>query len=193
MRWLDTARLNKFRAWLDVTDYVRIVRRAYKNVPLGMGFGKSRFSSPTDAFKVLYLAQDTRTAIAEVIVRDRFQNRTNRELLIEELDDYSVAAMRSENPLELIDLRGVGANALGVPTDAVRGRNQIAGRKFSQAIHDQTEVDGIVYLSRITNGECIAVYDRAIGKLSTDKVALDLPRLVSLVTDLSALHIAVIA
>ncbi len=192
MTRLNLTRLNEFRVWLDVTDYVRIVRRAHKAQPLGMGFGKSRFSSPTGVFKVLYLAQEMRTSIAEVIIRDRFQHRAKRELLREEFDDYSVTAVRNNNPLDLIDLRGVGASALGVPTDAVRGRNQIAGRKFSQAVYDQTRVDGIVYLSRITNGECVAVYDRAVAKLRTGQVVADLPKLASLETDLAALHVTLV-
>jgi RES domain len=189
---LNLATLTEFRVWLDVTDYVRIVRRAYKERPLGMGLGKSRFSSPTDAFRLLYLAQETRTSIAEVIIRDRFQDRAKRELLREEFDDYSIAAMRNKDALELVDLRGMGASALGVPTDAVRGRNHRPGRRFSQRIYDETELDGIVYMSRITNAECIAVYDRAVEKLETDKVALDLPRLAPLEADLAALHVTVV-
>jgi len=150
VRRLNLARLDDFRVWLDVSGYVRIVRRAHERSPLGLGFGRSRFSSPTDAFKVLYLAQETRTSIAEVIVRDRFQDKASRELPMEEFDDYAIAAVNNEEALELVDLRGVGASALGVPTDAVRGRNQVAGRNFSRAIYEQTLLDGIVYLSRIT-------------------------------------------
>ncbi|WP_404943692.1 RES family NAD+ phosphorylase [Rhizobium ruizarguesonis] len=43
-----------------------------------MGFGKTRFSSPRDKFRLLYLAQDPATAIAETIVRDRFQGKAER-------------------------------------------------------------------------------------------------------------------
>src|SRR3546814_5452261 len=64
-------------------------------------------------------------------------------------------------PLKLLDLRTSGSSRLGVPTDAVRGRAQQAGRKFSQQIYDTTDFDGIVYASRITNAECVAIYDRA--------------------------------
>src|SRR5580693_9456808 len=115
---LDKRILQQLVVKADVTDYVRIVRRPHKDSPLGMGFGKTRFSSPKDAFKVLYLAQDTRTAIAETIIRDRFQSKAKRELLEEEFDDYSIAAIRNRDPLVLVDLRREGASLLGVSTDA---------------------------------------------------------------------------
>jgi hypothetical protein len=40
--------LEAAHARIDVTNYVRIVNRTHKNTPLGMGFGKTRFSSPKD-------------------------------------------------------------------------------------------------------------------------------------------------
>jgi hypothetical protein len=177
---------------VDVTDYVRIVRRGHKDSPLGMGFGQTRFSSPKDAFRLLYLAQDTRTAIAETIIRDRFQDRSKRELLEDEFDNYSIAAIRKADPLNLVDLRFEGASLLGVSTDAVRAKAQRQGRILSQALYDRTALDGVVYMSRITNRECVAVYDRAVVKLAADAPALDLPRLGSLTADLKSLFITVI-
>ncbi|WID99969.1 RES domain-containing protein (plasmid) [Bosea vestrisii] len=38
-----------------------------------MGFGQTRFSSPDRAFRLVYIARDLATAIAETIVRDRFE------------------------------------------------------------------------------------------------------------------------
>ena len=52
----------------------------------GMGLGKSRFSSPKNRFRLLYLAQDPTTAVAETIVRDRFEGASERLLLAEEFD-----------------------------------------------------------------------------------------------------------
>lgn len=189
---LDAAILKQLVVRVDVTDYVRIVRRAYKDKPLGMGFGKTRFSSPKDAFKLLYLAQDTRTAVAETIIRDRFQDKAKRVLLEDEFDAYSIAAISKADPLVLVDLRHEGASLLGVSTDAVRARTQRPGRNLSQALYARTMLDGIVYMSRITNRECVAIYDRAVPKLETAGPALDLPRLGSLTADLAALHVTVI-
>ena len=74
--------------------------------------------------------------------------------------------------------------------DAVRAKAQAAGRRLSQSLYDQTTFDGIVYMSRITNRQCIAVYDRAVAlKLEADSPALDLQRLAGLSAILDTLHI----
>jgi RES domain-containing protein len=54
-------------------SYVRVTPMAHAATPLGAGFKVTRFASPTKTFKVIYLAQDLTTAIAETLVRDRFQ------------------------------------------------------------------------------------------------------------------------
>ncbi|WP_245313587.1 RES family NAD+ phosphorylase [Rhizobium sp. R635] len=157
-----------------------------------MGFGKTRFSSPKDKFRLLYLAQDPMTAVAETIIRDRFQGKAERLILREEFDRYSIAAVRNPNPLFLLDLRYEGANLLGVATDAVRARAQTSGRRLSQEIYDRTDFDGILYMSRITNKQCVAVYDRATASLDADGPALDLIRLSALVPILDTLHVTVV-
>lgn len=49
-------------------------------------------------------------------------------------------------------------------------------------------------MSRITNRQCLAVYDRAVTpNLDADSPALDLPRLATLRMILEALHITVVA
>lgn len=190
---LDPAILQRLIVRVDVTDYVRIIARVHAATPLGMGPGRSRFSSPRDRFHLLYLAQNPMTAIAETIVRDRYEKEADRLLLEEDLDRYSVAVVRNPQPLFLLDLRYEGANLLGVSTDAVRAKAQAGGRRLSQRIYDETTLDGIVYMSRITNRECVAVYDRAVmAKLEVDSPALDLPRLARLSAMLDALHITLI-
>lgn len=190
---LDPAILQRLAVRVDVTDYVRIIARVHAANPLGMGPGRSRFSSPRDRFRLLYLAQDPMTAVAETIVRDRFERKAERLLLDEELDRYSIALVRNPQPLFLLDLRYEGANLLGVSTDAVRARAQAGGRRLSQLVYDETSLDGIVYMSRITNRECVAVYDRAVtSRLEANSPALDLPRLARLSAILDALHITLI-
>jgi hypothetical protein len=51
---------------------------------------------------------------------------------------------------------------LGVSTEAARGKAQAQGRKLSQAVHDQTDADGLLYLSRLTGRTCVCVYERAL-------------------------------
>jgi hypothetical protein len=191
---LDKAVLRRLAVRADVTNYVRIVSRPYAETPLGMGFGKTRFSSPHDQFRLLYLAQDPMTAVAETIVRDRFQGRRERLLLQQEFDRYSIATVQNPVPLFLLDLRHEGASILGVSTDAVRARAQAAGRRLSQEIYDCTDLDGIIYMSRITNNQCVAVYDRAVAeKLNAASTALELPRLSALASILDRLQITLIA
>jgi hypothetical protein len=48
-------------------------------------------------------------------------------------------------------------------------------------------------MSRITNRECVAVYDRAVTrKLSVDAHPIPVARLASLTADLAALHVSLI-
>lgn len=190
---LDQQILQKLIVRVRVDDYVRILPREHASAPLGMGFGKTRFSSPRDKFKVLYLAQDVKTALAETIIRDRFEGKSERLLLHEEFDRYSIASVRNSRPLLLLDLRYEGASLLGVSTDAVRAKAQTAGRRFSQKLYDHTNLDGIVYMSRITNKQCLAVYDRAVEtSLNAESSAANLPELACLPSVIEELHITII-
>src|SRR5437899_12307253 len=123
---LDPTILKRLSVSVIVSNYVRIIARAHAATPLGMGSGRSRFSSPKDRFHLLYLAQDPITAFAETIARDRFEKSGERLLLKEELDRYSITAVRNPRPLFLLDLRNEGASLLGVSTDAVRSKAQAA-------------------------------------------------------------------
>ena len=101
---LDRKILQSLAVRLQVDDYVRIMAREHAPTPLGVGFGRSRFSSPGRRFKLLYLTQDVKTAVAETIIRDRFESKTKRELLQEEFDRYSVAGVSTIRPLLLLVL-----------------------------------------------------------------------------------------
>ena len=191
---LDPHILQQLAVRVDVTNYVRILPRIFAASPLGMGFGLTRFSSSKNKFQLLYLAQNPITAVAETIVRDRFEKTTDRILLREELDRYSIALIRNPRPLFLLDLRFEGASLLGISTDTVRAKAQAAGRRLSQEIYDRTEFDGIIYMSRITNKECVAVYDRAVDpNLATDAPALNLTMLSSLSDIFEKLFVTLIA
>jgi hypothetical protein len=79
-------------------------------------------------------------------------------------------------PLTLIDLRTTGLVRLGVSTEAARGKAQGQGRKLSQAIYDQTNAQGLIYISRLTGRTCICVYDRTLpgGLVATPVVEVTL-------------------
>lgn len=190
---LDKAVLQKLTVRIRVDDYVRILPRMHAATPLGMGFGKTRFSSPRDRFKLLYLAQDVKTAVAETIIRDRFEGTSERLLLLEEFARYSVTSVHNARPMVLLDLRNEGASLLGVSTDAVRAKSQTTGRRFSQNLYDQTDFDGIAYMSRITNKQCLAVYDRAVEtSLDADTPAKNLSQLGCLVSVAKDLHLTIL-
>jgi hypothetical protein len=173
--------------------YVRVTPMAHATTPLGAGFGVTRFASPTKTFKVIYIAQDLTTGVAETLVRDRFQGRARRKLLDVEAALWGVTEVSASAPLMLIDLRTTGLVRLGVSTEAARGKAQGQGRKLSQAIYDQTNTHGMIYISRLTGRTCICVYDRALpgGLVPTPVVEVTL--LAGFVDALRELNVTLIA
>jgi len=99
------------------TTYVRVTPIAHRATPLGMGFGKTRFASSTEAFRLLYIAEDLATSVAEAIIRDRFEGVTARELTAGEVAGWGVTEVSAPVPLRLLDMRTVGCFLLGVSTD----------------------------------------------------------------------------
>lgn len=172
--------------------YVRITPMGHAATPLGAGFGVTRFASPTKAFKVIYVAQDLTTAIAETLVRDRFQGRALRKLLDVEAALWGMTEVNAGAPLILIDLRTTGLVRLGVSTEAARGKAQGQGRKLSQAIYDQTDAQGLIYNSRLTGGACICIYDRALAGLVATPV-IEVTLLAGFVDALRELNVTLIA
>jgi RES domain-containing protein len=174
-------------------SYVRVTPMAHAATPLGAGFGVTRFASPAKKFKVIYLAQDLTTAIAETLVRDRFQSRVRRKLLDVEAALWGATEVTDSAPLTLIDLRTTGLVRLGVSTEAARGKAQGQGRKLSQAIYDQTDAQGLVYISRLTGRTCICVYTRALpgGLVATPVIEVTL--LAGFVDALRELNVTLIA
>ena len=95
-------------------------------------------------------------------MRDRFQGRARRRLLDAEAALWGATEVNAGAALTLIDLRTTGLVRLGASTEAARGKLQGQGRKLSQAIYDQTDAHGLVYVSRLTGRNCICVYGRAL-------------------------------
>jgi hypothetical protein len=156
-----------------------------------MGFGKTRFASPNDSFKVLYIAKDVVTGVAETIIRDRFEGNAVRQLIESEVGTWSVTEVAAQ-PLNLLDLRTTGSLRLGVSTDITRAKGQDEARKFSQAIYDETDLDGVPYRSRLTGEDCVAVCDRAVASKLTSGPVVDLLTIAALVPGLIGLNIELI-
>jgi hypothetical protein len=73
-----------------------------------------------------------------------------------------IATLPNEEPL-LLDMRNAGCLDIGAPTDAVRARHFAAGQALGRSIYtEHPDVDGIIYASRLTGDDCIAVFDRAL-------------------------------
>ena len=192
MTILNKTILDIFTVDANVAGYVRSLKRDYASTPLGMGYGLTRFASPSKAFKLIYIAADPKTSIAEAIVRDRFQHRANRRMAEEEFDLWSMYSIARSATFKLLDLRGDGPTLLNIPTDAVNGRSHKAGRAFSERLYSQTKLDGILYPSRFTKKDCVALYDRAIPGRIDGSAAIDLPRLLKLPVYLDELKIDLI-
>jgi hypothetical protein len=76
---LDPTTVNDLALGFQPSSYLRVMRSAHMATPLGMGFGSSR-SSPGDSFRLVYIAHDVATAIAETIIRYRFEGASYRVL-----------------------------------------------------------------------------------------------------------------
>lgn len=161
--------------------------------PLGIGKAPSRFSDPRrrksdNRFGVLYLGKTIKVCFVEAILRDQTDGRNGNVLLEEcELRARMFATILVNASLTLIDLRGDGPLRMGIPSDVARSARQTLARKWSIAFHDHpSRVDGIIYPSRL-NGEInLAIYDRAIGKLSvhTSAPLFNEPNLADVLRDL---------
>jgi hypothetical protein len=189
---LDPDVITSLVAVYQPSAYLRVTPIAHRATPLGTGFGKTRFSSPSDRFKLLYLAEDLATCVAEAIIRDRFEGATARELTAGELAGWGVTEVSSRAPLRLLDIRKSGCFLLGVTTDITGAKAQQEARHFSQAVFDRTDLDGILYRSRLTRGICVAVYDRAISSKLEAGLIHELETLAELVPTLSALRVLLI-
>ena len=165
---------------------------AHAATPLGAGFGVTRFASPDRAFKIIYLAEDLTTSVAETLIRDRFQGKARRRLMASEVDLWGATAVSATSPFTLIDLRTTGVLRLGVSTEAVRGKAQSQGRKLSQAVYEQTNADGLLYLSRLTGRTCICLYERALSGSMTVSPVQPLSRLAEFIPALQALDVSLL-
>lgn len=185
---LDHAVLASLAIAFQPLGYYRVTPLAFRSTPLGMGFGRSRFSSPDDGFKVLYLAVDLTTGVAETLIRDRFENRRRRRIGAAEIARWGVTRVSAPDPLTVIDLRSTGLIRLGVSTDAGRAKAHRYGPRLSRVIHETSDADGILYASRMTGAVCCVVYDRAVAKLEAEPVT-ELLQDASLTTALGSLAV----
>lgn len=172
-------------------SYLRVMPAAHAATPLGMGFGHTRFSSPDQSFRLVYIARDLATAIAETIVRDRFEGPTARVLDYSEIEEWAIAEVTAPSPLKVLDLRTTGLLRLGVSTDAARAKAHREGQQLSKAVYGAFALDALLYSSRLTSAECLAVYDRAVEVKLVSSPAVNLVRHPDLVHALKSIGVAI--
>lgn len=141
-------------------------------MPLQLHSSPSRFCDGKLKFAVMYAALSFETCVVETLVRDRFTHRLKRELPLAAVlaRGYARISTQPDRQLNLLDLRDSGCVDIGAPTDAVRARHFAAGQALGRAVYEEhKDVDGFIYASRLTGDDCIAVFDRAVGKLRVDE------------------------
>ena len=165
------ARYDRGRLRIRLQDFqfprlFRLIHRDYRDGPLRAAPVPSRFSDPSGQFTVLYAAETVRCVFWEALARNRFNRQHRYELPLAEAEGRVVVSIQTNRPLALIDLRGDGPVRIGAPTAVAHDSNHAAGRALSAAVHSQMpEADGFVFPSRFTGHTCVAVFDRAFGKL----------------------------
>ena len=165
----------------SLKNFARVIHSKYSLEPLGVGNRSSRFGSTSvvaERFgstppQVMYGARSIDTAIYESIVRNKFDIKPDRILQTKDYIDRSVVQFSTESSelISLLDLTNGNAACYGVPTDVIRSSDHSEGQNFSQFVFENMcDIDGFIYTSRFTEGECVALYhNRVNNKLHTDK------------------------
>lgn len=174
------------------TRFGRIYMDAYPD-PLGFGKGPSRFSDPRrriaeNRFGVLYLGETLKVCFLEALLRDRRDGHIG-DLPIEEkeISARRFAEIEAMEELRLVDLRDDHAVRMGVPSDVAKSSRHGLARAWSLAFYEHKSApDGIVYPSRLNGHANLAVYDRAIAKLTPRRVIplIGAPGLAAVLRDL---------
>ncbi len=158
------------------SHYGRILMEEFPDA-LGFGKNESRFSDPrtdlpeSERFGVMYVGSSPKVCFVEAILRDSRDGVVGELLLAEkEITDRDYAEIEVAEDLLVVDLRGDHPVQMGIPSDVIGGRDQSAARQWSLAIHDHpARPDGILYPSRLNEEINLAVFERAIPKLSVSK------------------------
>ncbi len=133
---------------------------------------KSRFCDGL-FFGVLYCTPDFETAFLETVVRDRLKGQIRRVIPWGEIENRCVFNLETakERELLLLDLRKTGCTDIGVSTDTVQAKSHQSGRALSTAIHNQhSDIDGILFSSRLTGRDNYVIFDRATHKLASGQI-----------------------
>jgi len=154
----------------------RIYADAYPD-PIGYGKSPSRFSDPRKRkpdgrFGVLYLGETLKVCFLEAVLRDQREGLIgDLPMELKEIETRRYVEIETMSALHLVDLREDHAIRMGVPTDVARSSRQTLARTWSKAFYEHPAApDGIIYPSRLNGHTNLAIYDRAIAKLTPVRV-----------------------
>lgn len=120
--------------------------------------GQGRFDLE-NTLGILYLAETIEGAFIETFGRRLGINYVSQEFI----KTRNLFALRSERPLQLVDLYGSGLAKLGADSELTSGRNYRLSGAWSQAIYQHPQqVDGIRFYSRHDNSQlCWGLFERS--------------------------------
>ena len=176
----------------EFKGYVRVIPSIHAATPLGCVPSVSRFGGIDQSFAVLYAGRDLSTALAETVVRDRFEGQADRRLFLEELAGKAAVQLHANAPLRLVDLRKGGCLKLGISTDITGAKLFPEAQKFAQSVYQDTTIDGILYASRLTGENCVAVFDRVIASHLVASDVAPLTQIEEVGAALSALNLQLV-
>jgi RES domain len=134
---------------------------------------------------IWYGALELETCACEVFGRDGVVRLTPGRL----------AVPRATRALQLRDLRDDGAQRAGVPPEATTSADRELSWRWSREIYENTErygvVDGLIWTSARTGGDCLALYERARNSLQCPdpcSIALSHPRLTDALLRIAQRH-----
>lgn len=127
----------------------------------------SRFASPLGTFRILYAAEDLTTSLTETLTKGE-QASEYGYVHIATLREIGAGEV-SATGLSLLDLTGKAAHRLGIRRNRRHGQHAsdlTAGQEAAQLLHQQTNLDGIIFNARRGRGRCVAIFDRAWPELA---------------------------
>jgi RES domain len=129
--------------------------------------GKYRWDSPNHTYGVLYVGESWEAAFLESVLHDPVK----KTVLKSELEKRSMGLLKTNTPLQLIDLSdGTVLRDLGLTESETQARAYKKTQGISEAIHDAGwNVHGIRYASRLDpNRLCMALFDCPTGMIAVN-------------------------
>jgi RES domain len=129
--------------------------------------GKYRWDSPNKTYGVLYAGESWEAAFLESVLHDPVK----KTVLESELEKRSMALLKTNIPLQLIDLsNGTVLRVLGLTESETQARAYKKPQGISEAIHAAGwNVHGIRYASRLDPDRlCMALFDCPTGVIAVN-------------------------